>query len=104
MLGFEVVGTFYDDMDKLCDFGYDIIKCDADPNKREDLNDGTGRFSKKECVLPRILKDSLVKLNPNIPEEIINDVLNVIGSAKPQEKETEFQSSQPSQKSIEKRW
>lgn len=60
------------------DFGYDIIKCDADPSKREDLNDGTGRSSKKECVLPRILKDSLVKLNPNIPEEIINDVLKTL--------------------------
>ena len=62
----------------LPDFGYDIIKCDADPSKREDLNDGTGRSSKKECVLPRILKDSLVKLNPNIPEEIINDVLKTL--------------------------
>ena len=31
------------------DFGYDIIKCDADPNKREDLNDGTGRSSKKSA-------------------------------------------------------
>lgn len=67
-------------LDKLShpDFGYDIIKCDADPSKREDLNDGTGRSSKKECVLPRILKDSLIKLNPNIPEEIINDVLKTL--------------------------
>lgn len=56
------------------DFGYGVIKCDADPNKREDLNDGTGRSSKKECVLPRILKESLIKLNPHIPTEIINDV------------------------------
>lgn len=56
------------------DFGYDVIKCDPNPNKREDLNDGTGRSSKKECVLPRILKESLIKLNPHIPTEIINDV------------------------------
>lgn len=26
-------------------FEYDIITCDADPNKRDDLNDGTGRSS-----------------------------------------------------------
>lgn len=38
------------------DFGYDIVKCDADPSKRENLDDGTGRSSKKECVLPCILK------------------------------------------------
>ena len=63
-------------LDKLSqpDFEYDIVKCDADPNKREDLNDGTGRSSKKECVLPRILKESLIKLNPHIPTEIINEV------------------------------
>ena len=39
------------------DFGYDIINCDPSPDKREDLNDGTGRSSKKECVLPCILID-----------------------------------------------
>ena len=26
-------------------FEYDIITCDADPNKRDDWNDGTGRSS-----------------------------------------------------------
>ena len=62
----------------LPEFGYDIIKCDADPSRREDLNDGTGRSSKRECVLPRILKDSLVKLNPTIPEEILNDVIKTL--------------------------
>ena len=29
-------------------FKYDILVCDADPSKRDDLNDGTGRSSKKE--------------------------------------------------------
>ena len=28
-------------------FNYDIIICDSDPAKRDDLNDGTGRLSKK---------------------------------------------------------
>ncbi len=67
-------------LDKLShpDFGYDTIKCDPYPNKREDLHDGTGRSSKKECVLPCILKASLVKINPHIPESIIDDVVKTL--------------------------
>lgn len=67
-------------LDKLShpDFGYDIIKCDPEPSKREDLNDGTGRSSKKECVLPCILRKSLVKINPHIPEDIIDDVVKTL--------------------------
>ena len=52
-------------------FEYDIIVCDSDPDKREDLNDGTGRTSKKECVLPDILLRSIKKINPNIDEEYL---------------------------------
>lgn len=67
-------------LDKLShpDFGYDIIKCNPDPNKREELNDGTGRSSKKECVLPCILKASIVKINPHISEDIIDDVVKTM--------------------------
>ena len=67
-------------LDKLShpDFGYDIVMCDPDPNKREDLNDGTGRSSKKECVLPCVLKDSLVRLNPHIPESVIDEVFKTL--------------------------
>lgn len=50
-------------------FNYDIIICDSDPAKREDLNDGTGRTSKKQCVLPDILKASLYRINPNIDKD-----------------------------------
>ena len=57
------------------EFGYDIIKCSPDPDKRESLDDGTFRSSKKECVLPHILKSSLVKINPHIPESIIDEVV-----------------------------
>ena len=60
------------------DFDYNVIKCDADPSKRDDLNDGTGRSSKKECVLPCVLKESLIKINPNIPEEVINNVIKTL--------------------------
>lgn len=57
-------------------FGYDIIKCPIDVNEREDLADGTNRLSKKECVLPNVLTQSLLKLNPNISNEKIIDVVN----------------------------
>lgn len=56
-------------------FEYDIITCDADPNKRDDLNDGTGRSSKRECVLPCILEESLKKINPNIDEQYIKNIV-----------------------------
>ncbi len=48
---------------------YDIIRCDPDPSKRDDPNDGTGRASKKECVLPDIMLASLRKINPDIADE-----------------------------------
>jgi len=58
---------------KTKEFDYDIIICDSDPNKREDLNDGTGRISKKDCILPDILKESLIKINPDIMEPLIDE-------------------------------
>ena len=47
-------------------FEYDIILCDPSPDKRDDINDGTGRASKKQCILPLVLEQSLQKINPNI--------------------------------------
>lgn len=52
-------------------FKYDIIICDADPSKRDDLNDGTMRSSKKECVLPVIMEQSLKAINPGISAEYV---------------------------------
>lgn len=57
------------------EFAYHLVYCDPTPDKKEDLNDGTGRATKKECVLPGILKDSLGRLNPNIPVNIIEDIV-----------------------------
>lgn len=56
-------------------FNYDVITCDIDPNKREDLNDGTGRTSKKQCILPVVLRNSLKKINPSIPEDKLNNAI-----------------------------
>jgi type I restriction enzyme R subunit len=50
-------------------FQYDIVRCDADPSKRDDLNDGTGRTTKRQCVLPQVLRESLQRLNPQIEPE-----------------------------------
>lgn len=38
---------------------YDILRCNPDPSRRDDLNDGTMRASKRECVLPAVLLQSL---------------------------------------------
>lgn len=64
-------------LDKLenAPFNYDIIKCSPDPDKREDLNDGTGRASKKECVLPDIMLQSLKRINPDIADEHLKQII-----------------------------
>ena len=51
---------------KAAPFHYDIVICDSDPSKRDDLNDGTFRASKKQCVLPLVIEKSLQRLNPNV--------------------------------------
>ena len=56
-------------------FCYDIITCDADPSHKEDLNDGTGRTSKKQCVLPIIMEESLKRLNPDIDPDRIKSIV-----------------------------
>ncbi len=55
-------------------FQYDIVRCDPSPDKREVLPDGTGRSSKKECVLPLILREALLRLNPFIPQEKLTEI------------------------------
>jgi type I restriction enzyme, R subunit len=54
-------------------FEYNILSCDASPEKKDDLNDGTGRSSKRQSVLPNILKESLYRINANLPHEIIDE-------------------------------
>lgn len=56
-------------------FDYDVIMCDASPDKRDDLNDGTGRSSKKECVLPDVMLSSLIRINPDIEKEHIENIV-----------------------------
>lgn len=57
------------------EYGYDVIICPSSPNMKDDLNDGTGRQSKKDCILPGVLKESLYRINPSIPKDKIDDVI-----------------------------
>lgn len=60
-------------------YGYDILKCPSSLDMKENLNDGTNRKSKKECVLTEVLKESLYRINPTIAHEIIdNEIKNLL--------------------------
>ena len=56
------------------ELNYDFILCDSNPNLKEQP-DATNRTSKKQCVLPEIVKKALYKINPNIPTENIDSVI-----------------------------
>lgn len=58
------------------DLGYNIIRCDPSKENKENLNDGTGRSSKRQCVLPKVIRESLYKINPSIPKDTIDKVVN----------------------------
>ncbi len=54
---------------------YDIIRCSSDPSKQEDINDGTGRANKRECILPDVMLKALRKINPDIAEERLKEIV-----------------------------
>lgn len=56
------------------EFGYDVVHCDPSPEKMDVLLDGTGRSSKKQCVLPVVLRESLARLNPEIPANKLDEI------------------------------
>lgn len=64
-------------LDKLATepFGYDVITCDPSTSSKENINDGTGRASKKQCVLPSVLRSALIRINPTIPAEVIDGIV-----------------------------
>lgn len=55
-------------------FNYDILRCDPNPQVQEKLPDGTGRTSKKQCILPEVMKAALLRLNPEIPVDKLDAV------------------------------
>ncbi len=53
--------------------GFDVLVCyTADP---ADLNDGSGRKDKRDVLLPQQLKAAAVRLNPHIPESVVDAAL-----------------------------
>lgn len=62
------------------EYGYNKIMCDPSPDKQEDLNDGTFRRDKHDCILPEILKNSLYRINPDIDKEKINHLIAELSS------------------------
>ena len=62
------------------EYDYNIIRCDPNPEKKEDLNDGTGRTSKTDCILPDVLKQSLANINPDILEPLIDEKIKELSS------------------------
>ena len=57
-------------------YSYNVIKCDPSVDKREELNDGTGRTKKTQCILPIILKNKLKELNKGVSDEILDSYFN----------------------------
>ena len=53
--------------------GYTILKLDPSLDKKDDLNDGTDRTSKSQCVLPKVLFESLKRLNPTVDDKYIKE-------------------------------
>ncbi|MDI9475667.1 MAG: type I restriction endonuclease subunit R [Natronincolaceae bacterium] len=69
-------------IDRLCPDKYDFIDAFIEPNKvfsRDNIleieKDGTGRNNIKEVILPDILFKSLKEVNPQIPENILKDIV-----------------------------
>ena len=54
------------------DHGWQHIECDPSPDKKDDTS-RTGRTAPNQCVLPQILHDALLRLNPQIdPEQLLS--------------------------------
>ena len=56
-------------------FNYDVILCNPSLEVQDNPDNGPHRDSVDQCVLPTILYDSLIKLNPNISKEKIQETV-----------------------------
>lgn len=54
-------------------YGFDVLECDI--SLKEELNDGSGRLDKQQVILPQRLRQSCLDLNPDIPQESIEQAL-----------------------------
>lgn len=56
------------------EYGWKRITCDPDVDKQEEVGE-TGRSSVAECILPNVFRQALIRLNPNIDKEIIENIV-----------------------------
>ena len=56
------------------EYGWERIECDPSVEKQDDVG-ATGRSSVKECILPEIFRKALKRINPNVSEEIIDNIV-----------------------------
>lgn len=57
------------------EYGWTRIECDPSVEKQDDVS-GTGRNSVKECILPEVFRNALKRINPNVSDDIINEIVN----------------------------
>ncbi len=64
-------------LDKLekAPFEYTVLRLDPSPKVMDVLPDGTERTSKKQCVLPQVVRSQIIKLNPEIPVESLEPLI-----------------------------
>ncbi len=60
------------------ELNYEILKLNPDPNKMENLDDGTNRNDKRDCILPDILLCSIKRLNPDVSEDLISTAFDYL--------------------------
>lgn len=54
--------------------GWTRIECDPSPDKRDDVSK-TGRANASECILPKVFYNALKRLNPNVPQQYLDSIL-----------------------------
>ena len=57
-------------------FWYNVFRCSTEVEKQEDLNDWTWRKSKRDVILPKILKESLKRRNPNVDDKYLDEIFD----------------------------
>lgn len=63
-------------LQKLKQYGFTLLNCYT--AKAEDLNDGSNRQDKRDVILADRLKTACIRLNPNIPQTVINNVIEKV--------------------------
>lgn len=56
------------------EFGWERIECDPSPDKKDDVSK-TGRANASECILPKVFYNALKRLNPNVPQQYLDSIL-----------------------------